>query len=649
MTPTPRNLNQDFRPILSQTIRIYQQAQIDRLQAERSLAAAAQQAAQQTQSQQQAQTRQAAQEDQTTRAPFLAEQARLTELIRLIEAIAQAARVVVEKIGPDYVQGVALPPPSAPQPPPGASFGAAQLAWIDLQLAQLRLAAVYLQAGQFERARSLAGGLINDPTPSISAEARRLVGECLALPARAALERGDWESARSGFEALLAHDPAYPAAQERLRESWLMPAQQALTAAEWETARRLAQSWLKKHKDDETAAKIARQSYLQPAQQAAQSAQWQTVFDLAEAGLKTLPQDKALSELKCRALYELGVLAANAGQWEEARRHLAQVQSQFPGYRDSAERYRQAHLQPARLAVQKLQGDEARTLLTAWLKIMPNDAEAQQMLSDLSLLNVRQLMREYRWGDARRGLDAFLRQHHADLTALALIDEVKRLKQADVQRVAEARRQPNLIMQLPLGIQLAFRPIPAGEFICGEPQTIEYLPDYWIGVYPVTVAQFASFVRATAYEGIPGNLLRDVQNYGQHPVTNVSQKDALAFCEYASRATGKTIRLPTIGEWEKAARGVDGHSYPWGEQPPDIRLCNFDGQVSPVGRYSPQGDSPYGCMDMAGNVWEWTLSIYPRGGSFGSFAESVRCAFHYVNGPDGSLDHLGFRLCVSPI
>lgn len=229
--------------------------------------------------------------------------------------------------------------------------------------------------------------------------------------------------------------------------------------------------------------------------------------------------------------------------------------------------------------------------------------------------------------------------------------------------------------------------IPAGEFIMGSDKSIDkdafddelpqnrmHLPDYWIAKTPVTVAQFAQFVKATnykttaevegkayVYNGSKGDWVEgadwahprgpqsDVKQKANHPVTCVSWADAVAFCRWAN------VRLPTEAEWEKAARGDDGRIYPWGNEAPDKSRCNFnmiEKDTTPVGNY-PKGASPYGCLDMAGNVWEWTstkwLSNYEdyvnqvnnslegdelrvvRGGSFGSHRRGVRCAARYRN------------------
>ena len=144
----------------------------------------------------------------------------------------------------------------------------------------------------------------------------------------------------------------------------------------------------------------------------------------------------------------------------------------------------------------------------------------------------------------------------------------------------------------------------------------------------------------------------------------------MVYCRWLSEATGQRYRLPSEAEWEKAARGRDGRIYPSGNQPPDARRCNFNQNVketTPVGSY-PSGISPYGCYDMAGNVWEWTSSLYKdypyrpddgraveggegrrvlRGGSFYNYRNFVRCASRYWNDPVDWSRLYGFRL-LSP-
>jgi len=228
--------------------------------------------------------------------------------------------------------------------------------------------------------------------------------------------------------------------------------------------------------------------------------------------------------------------------------------------------------------------------------------------------------------------------------------------------------------------------IPAGEFLMGsdpekdkeaysseQPQHIVYLPEFCISKYPVTNAQYAAFVQSTGHkvpehwndEGIPSGKEK-------HPVRYISWDDAVAFCEWLNRETGKDFQLPSEAEWEKAARGTDGRIYPWGDEPPTADLCNFDdnvGNTTPVGRYSPEGDSPYGCVDMASNVWEWTRSLYDdytypydpedgredvrargmrvlRGSSFEDMQDIVRCASRGGHAPYVCFGTSGFRVMV---
>ncbi len=156
--------------------------------------------------------------------------------------------------------------------------------------------------------------------------------------------------------------------------------------------------------------------------------------------------------------------------------------------------------------------------------------------------------------------------------------------------------------------------IPASEFIMGSnharadlqnrPQHTVMLPAYRIDKYPVTNAQYARFVAATGHRP-PGNWAGGKIPKGQalHPVTLVSWYDAERYAKWAGK------RLPTEAEWEKAARGSDGRRWPWGETMDASRLNTYynAGNTTPVTHY-PLGASPYGVMDMAGNVSEWTAS-----------------------------------------
>jgi formylglycine-generating enzyme required for sulfatase activity len=191
--------------------------------------------------------------------------------------------------------------------------------------------------------------------------------------------------------------------------------------------------------------------------------------------------------------------------------------------------------------------------------------------------------------------------------------------------------------------------VPAGLFLYGNDKRRVDVHEFWIDKALVTNAEYARFVAATGHK--PPSHWRGkvpLQELAEHPVIQVSWHDAVAYGEWAGK------RLPTEEEWEKAARGTDGRIYPWGDEPPDEGRCNFGGNVgstTPVGRYSPQGDSPYGCSDMAGNVWEWTASDYDagrkvlRGGSWDNEPLHVRAAYRIANTPGSRGNVMGFR-CV---
>jgi formylglycine-generating enzyme required for sulfatase activity len=234
-------------------------------------------------------------------------------------------------------------------------------------------------------------------------------------------------------------------------------------------------------------------------------------------------------------------------------------------------------------------------------------------------------------------------------------------------------------------------PIPSGTFLLGAtcaqvsalatqagfalewcldetPQHQVALDAFEIGRGPVTCAEYMAFVLATdhpipPYWGgdAPPARLRD------HPVVEVSYDDARWYCRWLSSATGQQFRLPSEAEWERAARGDDQRSFPWGDawQP---GCCNIaeggPGTTTPVGSFA-QDTSPFGCVDMAGNVEEWTISTYApypgselappdlpqivaRGGSWNGDAILARCTRRHARSAALSSPARGFRVVCYP-
>jgi formylglycine-generating enzyme required for sulfatase activity len=234
--------------------------------------------------------------------------------------------------------------------------------------------------------------------------------------------------------------------------------------------------------------------------------------------------------------------------------------------------------------------------------------------------------------------------------------------------------------------------VPAGEFLMGSrrgvgsddehPQHKVWLDDYYISKYEVTNEQFAKFVKEKAYI-TEAEQAGDRLNWKKlakpglekHPVVDVSWNDAVAYCAWAG------VSLPTEAQWEKAARGTGGREYPWGNSWEGSK-CNWYGGpkvagmadmyekrgTTPMGSF-PSGASPYGLVDMAGNVWEWCSDWYGedyykgaparnpggpekgeyrvlRGGSWGDAGEGgIRCALRGRNSPVSRLNYYGFRTC----
>jgi formylglycine-generating enzyme required for sulfatase activity len=178
-------------------------------------------------------------------------------------------------------------------------------------------------------------------------------------------------------------------------------------------------------------------------------------------------------------------------------------------------------------------------------------------------------------------------------------------------------------IELKPGNNMEFVQVPAGEFMMGRdmeednqassqetPQHIVILDEYFIGKYPVTNKQYQVFVNAVGYKQPEHWKNNEIpQGKEDHPVVCVSWEDAVAFCTWASKVSGRKVRLPRESEWEKAARGTDSRTYPWGNNV-DKSYANYDGfDTTRVGSYKI-GKSPYGAFDMVGNVLEWVDDWY---------------------------------------
>ncbi|MFB8775792.1 SUMF1/EgtB/PvdO family nonheme iron enzyme [Streptomyces broussonetiae] len=144
--------------------------------------------------------------------------------------------------------------------------------------------------------------------------------------------------------------------------------------------------------------------------------------------------------------------------------------------------------------------------------------------------------------------------------------------------------------------------IEEGIYLSGSKGSSIWVDAYRIDVYPTTNRDYERFVRATGHQSPqhwPGE--RCPSGLHDHPVVWVTWRDATAYARWAGKV------LPTVEQWEKAARGPKGRAYPWGEEPTAAK-CNTAesgiGGTTPVGRYQ-SGVSPYGVFDLCGNVWEW--------------------------------------------
>ncbi len=226
--------------------------------------------------------------------------------------------------------------------------------------------------------------------------------------------------------------------------------------------------------------------------------------------------------------------------------------------------------------------------------------------------------------------------------------------------------------------------IPGGHVTIEE--KVLTVPEFQIGKYPVTNAQYAKFMEAGGYKekkwwteagwqqkqkdewNEPRYWNDKIWNVADYPVVGVSWYEAVAFCQWLADVTGNNIMLPSEAHWQRAAQGDDGRVYPWNNEW-DCQQCNnsvkpcASDRTTPVKQYEGKGDSPFGVVDMVGNVWEWCLTDYEqqtddvnsnakyrvlRGGSWFNFhAGYFRCDYRLRFHPHYWGDPWGFRFALS--
>ena len=262
---------------------------------------------------------------------------------------------------------------------------------------------------------------------------------------------------------------------------------------------------------------------------------------------------------------------------------------------------------------------------------------------------------------------------------LGLDDEQRALYQQLHEKIQQQHKVNHINPPLAREDERSMVLVPAGEFVMGSlagdvderPMRRVYLDAFFMDKDQLVVGQYAKFLEATSHNVPPEWNIMSRAMHRNRPVVNVAWADAAAYCKWAGK------RLPTEAEWEKAARGTDGRTYPWGDEPPskfhgnmNKELWNNHMGLTPVGMFE-DGRSPYGINDMAGNVWEWVSDWYDpnyystaplrnptgpptgnhkvvRGGSWGSGPEGLRSSERETRLPSFQGYGTGFRCAKTP-
>lgn len=400
-------------------------------------------------------------------------------------------------------------------------------------------------------------------------------------------------------------------------------------------------------------------------------------------------------------VYESAQEQAKAGNWDEVERQVQALRALAPGF--SGAEVLLAQVRQGRRDAQMLEMEKIRQRIAA-LEQQKRTIESELDAARLALETLQKTTQ------AGVGLPAAPVQTPAAIQANPVPASGKPVASSlpqDALRPAGKSpgghplycfgRSSRFYEQFPDSLGMEFVKVPAGPFLMGMPKKgnvltewldtsanadekpqrrVEISCDYYMARFPITNAQYAEYCQATGLK----HPIIDWQKTPKHPVTRVSWFEAGKYVQWLDELLKDTapldlvFRLPTEAEWEKAARGTDGRSYPWGSYLPGPALCNFNNNeldTTPVGKYSPTGDSPYGCADMAGNVWEWVADWHNedyyshaperdprgpksgrykvlRGGSWNDGYDLLRVSNRYRSYLVSTDGRFGFRCLCSP-
>ena len=308
------------------------------------------------------------------------------------------------------------------------------------------------------------------------------------------------------------------------------------------------------------------------------------------------------------------------GEWDEAIKQAESILSHDPGYRNIQS-----------LLDQALAG-KARAGQSIWIAHWQEQAQKN--------------VQAQKWDIALTAVERWLNLTPDNTEALALqqVIEANKNESSEVPGRAVNQQEDSAHFNLPHLVQgdvpLAFMWcwVPAGEFTLGSgdrleerPATRLWLEQFWLARYPTTLGQYRQFVAGGGYDEkqwwldagwewrcrhkiiSPSNWEEQERRGKHYPVVGVNWYEAMAFCRWASTVQEQEIKLPSEAQWEKAARGTDRRKYPWGDDW-DSTLCTVfipkRANPTPVNKYDQRSESPYGCLDMSGNVWEWCSTVY---------------------------------------